>query len=456
MVSDGDCDVVLLGLGAASEHLAKQLAQAGLEVIAVERELVGGECPYWACVPTKMALRGAELVGEVNRARNLAGRASIDLDWSLVADRIRKDATQNWSDAEGAEQLTESGARLVRGEGRIVGTRSVAVDDTVFTARRAVIIGIGSSPDIPSVPGLADTPFWTNREAVAATEVPRSLAVMGGGPVGCEFAQMFARFGCHVTLVETSPTLLPGMEPQAAREIAKCFRDEDMTLSLGSEVVAVGYADDEFTVQLDDGKVFTAEHLLVATGRSADLKSLGVVEHLDGDANAKILHVDARCRVTEGVYALGDVTAVAAFTHTAVYQADVVFRDIIGEDAYDADYTALPATVFTDPEVASVGLTEQQAHDQELDVEVTISDLGARGWLNGVDGLIKTLVDRDSDQILGATAVAPVAGELIAVLQVAMRNNMTAKELRRTIWGYPTFAAAIPAALPEIKAGQSE
>lgn len=441
------CDVVVLGLGAGAENVANELAKAGQDVIAVEKELVGGECPYWACVPSKMALRAATLVGDVGRADALAGFASITPNWSPVAERIRAEATTDWNDADAAEQLEDNGARLVRGEGRLVSRSEVEVSGRRYQAERAVVIGTGTQASIPPIDGLAGTPYWTNREAVATTRVPESLVIVGGGPVGCEFAQIFARYGSEVTIIEADSFLLPGMEPQAGRMLAQDFRDGGIKLILDASVSSVQHSTSGFQVRVG-GRTLDAENLLIATGQTADLKALGAIDQLGVDGDAEALPIDERCRVTDGVYALGDITGVAPFTHTSVYQADIIVRDILDKDPYDADYTAMPRTVFTDPEVAMVGMTESDAKAAGHDVEIGISDLGARGWLSAEDGLIKTVVDSESGRLLGATCVGPVAGELVAVLQVAMRGGVTAQELRRTIWAYPTFSRAIPDALP--------
>ena len=442
------CDVLVLGVGSGSENVANELATAGLHVVAVEKELVGGECPYWACVPSKMALRSAELIGEVEKADARSGPSRVTPNWSLVAERIRAEATTNWNDADAVEQLQENGVELVRGEGRLVSSRAVEVAGRTIEATRAVVIGTGTRTAVPAIDGLAGTPFWTNRDAVAATAVPESLVVVGGGPVGCEFAQIFSRFGSTVTIVETDGGLLPGLEPQAGRMLAQAFRDEGIQVLVKTEVSSIQHSPAGFKIEIGN-RSLDSENVLIATGRTADLKAIGAIDQLRIDPRSESLPVDERCRVMDGVYGVGDITGVAPFTHTAAYQADIIVRDILGTDPYDADYTAMPQTVFTDPEVAMVGMTEQQARDADRDVVVGISDLGARGWLNATEGLIKTVVDRTSDRLLGATCVGPVAGETVAALQVALRAGVTTRELRRTIWAYPTFAHAIPDALPD-------
>src|SRR5215207_3068466 len=224
-MADVDVDVVVIGLGPGGEYLASRLAGAGLDVVGVEARLVGGECPYWACVPTKMMVRAAHTLAEARRVRELSGSAQVQPDWGPVATRVRQDATADWHDDAAVERLRGAGARVVHGNGRITAPGTVHVTggdgEQTFKARRAIVLNPGSEPTLPPVDGLADAPHWTNREASEALTVPESLVVLGGGPVGCEFGQVFARFGASVTLVEAAERLLPGDEPEAGELVAR-------------------------------------------------------------------------------------------------------------------------------------------------------------------------------------------------------------------------------------------
>ena len=260
-------DVVVIGLGVGGEEVAGRLAQAGLSVAGVEAGLVGGECPYWGCVPTKMMVRAAGVIGEVRRAATIAGPASISPDWSLVATRIRAEATDTWDDKVAVDRFVGKGGIFVRGRARITGRGEVTVGERVFTAGRGIVVATGTSPVIPAIPGLDQTRFWTNRDAVQAEEPPRSLVVVGGGAIGVEFAQVFARFGTQVTLLEAAPELLPTEEPEAGQVLRRVLEAEGLTVHTNAFVASVAHDVAGFEVTLADGARMSAERLLVATGR---------------------------------------------------------------------------------------------------------------------------------------------------------------------------------------------
>jgi pyruvate/2-oxoglutarate dehydrogenase complex dihydrolipoamide dehydrogenase (E3) component len=441
-------DVIVLGLGPGGEDVAGRLAVAGLDVVGIERELVGGECPYWGCVPSKMMIRAADSLAEGRRVDGLAGHAVVAPDWAPVARRIRDEATDTWDDTVAADRFTGKGGRLVRGSGLIVGPRSVEVDGTTYVASRALVINTGSRPSIPPIPGLDGTPYWTNRGAIETETVPASLVVLGGGAIGVELSQVFARFGSAVTIVEAADRLLSLEEPEASAVVTAALIRDGIDARTGSGASRVAFDGARFTVTTDAGDV-VGDRLLVATGRGADLSTFSA---LGIDVTARALPTDERCRVADGVYALGDVTGHGAFTHMSMYQADIVVRDLLGDDPYDASYVAVPRVTFTDPEVGAVGLTEEQARAAGVDVAVGVADLAssARGWIARAEGVVKVVADRRRGVLVGGTFVGPSGGEAMSALAVAIAAEVPLTLLGHQIWAYPTFHRAIGDALKDL------
>ncbi len=449
-------DVVVIGLGPGGEDVATRLASAGLTVVGVEARLVGGECPYYACVPTKMMIRAADALGEARRVRELAGDAQVRPDWAPVAARIRAEATDDWDDAVAVERFQKSGGRFVRGRARITAPGAVAVTtpsgERTFRATRGVVLNPGTEPAEPPVDGLAGTPYWTNRDAVALEQVPGSLIVLGGGPVGCEFAQVFARFGADVTLVEMAERLLPGDEPEAAAVLAEAFRAEGIRVRTGVSADRVEHGPDGFTVHLG-GEAVGARQLLVAAGRHTDLAALGVGA-VGLDERGRTIPVDERLRAAEGVWAVGDVTGHGAFTHMSMYQARIAAADILGDGDETADYRAVPRVTFTDPEIGAVGLTEAGARERGLRVRTGVAELPgtARGSIHkvGNTGLVKLVEDADRGVLVGATSAGPAGGEVLGALAVAVHAAVPTARLRTMIYAYPTFHRAIESALADL------
>lgn len=450
-----EVDLVVIGTGPGGEALANRAASAGLEVVAVEKHLVGGECPYYGCIPTKVMVRGSDALAESRRAGELAGDVTLEPSWSPVARRV-SEATADWDDAAAVKRLEDAGAVVHHGVGRLDGPRRVVValadgSEVAYTARRGVVLNPGTRPAEPPVEGLAGTPYWTNRDAVRATAVPASLVVVGGGPIGCELAQVFARFGSRVTVVQHADRLLERDEPEASALLEQVFVREGIRVLTGSELASVTYADGGFTLGLADGTPLTAERLLVGAGRRPNLDDLGL-ESVGLDPRS--VDVDERMRAGDGLWVIGDVAGHGAFTHLSMYQSAVAARDILGEEGPTAEYHAVPHTTFTDPEVAGVGLTEAAARDQGIDVRVGQTDLAAssRGYTHGpgAEGLIKVVEDAGSGVLVGACVVGPYGGEIISMLTLAVHARIPVETLRSMIYAYPTFHRAVESALADL------
>jgi pyruvate/2-oxoglutarate dehydrogenase complex dihydrolipoamide dehydrogenase (E3) component len=445
-----EVDVVVLGLGTSGEDLALQLLEAGLDVAGIEPQLVGGECPYWACIPSKMAIRAASLLAEARRVDGVAGQAQVTPDWSQVARRIREEATGGWDDTAAVARFESKGGRFVRGWGRLTGPRTVSAGDHSFTARLGVVISTGSKPAIPPIPGLAEVAYWTTHEAIAADPLPDSLIVLGGGAVGCELGQVFSRFGVEVTIVEGQDRLLPLEEPEASHVITAALEGDGIHLRTGARVEAAANRDGQIELTLEGGADISADRVLVATGRAVDLSKLGLAE-AGIDAAARFVEVDDRMRAGDGIWAMGDVTGKAMFTHTAFHQSAVVAADILELDPPPIDYESLPRVIFTDPEVGAVGLSEMQARERGQDVAVAVKNVPStfRGWLHDTDsqGLIKLVIDTENGTLAGATVVAPNGGEVLGLLSLAVHQKTPVDVLRNMTYAFPTFHGGIGEAL---------
>jgi pyruvate/2-oxoglutarate dehydrogenase complex dihydrolipoamide dehydrogenase (E3) component len=434
--------------------VATQLAKAGLSVVAVDRRLVGGECPYYGCIPSKMVIRAADVLAEGRRIPDFAGRSTVTSDWTPVHARIRDEATTDWDDQIAVDRLKDAGAEVVHGEARLTGPRTVEVDGTTYTAAKGVVLNTGTDPAAPPIDGLADTPYWTNRDVLRAEEAPASLVVVGGGPIGAELAQAFSRFGVQVTVLEVAERILGPVEPEASKVVADAFAAEGIQVLTGVRIESVSYAEGQFTVDLGEQTV-QADKLLVAAGRRPNLPDLGL-ETVGLDPGARSVEVDSRMRAVgadgEGLWAIGDITGKGAFTHMSMYQAAIAVRDILGQDGPEAAYHAVPHVTFTDPEVGGVGLTEQQARDAGLTVRVGTTDLASstRGWIAKASGLIKLVEDADRGVLVGATAVGPSGGEVLSMLVTAVHAEVPTDTLRSMIYAYPTFHRAVESALADL------
>jgi pyruvate/2-oxoglutarate dehydrogenase complex dihydrolipoamide dehydrogenase (E3) component len=450
-----EVDVVVIGLGPGGEYAAQKLAEAGLTVVGVEKALVGGECPFYGCIPSKMIIRAADALAEARRAATLGGPVDVTPDWSLVADRIDRQATNHWNDESHTTRLEEAGVEIVRGHGRLEGPGRVVVTGDAgtmaYAAARGVILNAGTEPAVPPVDGLAGTPFWTNREVMRLTELPASLVVIGGGPIGAELAQAMARFGVRVTVVEVADRILGPAEPEASAVIAGVFRREGIEVVTGATISRVHH-DGTFHVEVD-GRTIDADQLLVAAGRRTNLADVGL-ETVGLDPQARSVDTDERMRAADRLWAVGDITGRGQFTHVSMYQGAIAVRDLLGQDGATADYRALSWVTFTDPEVAAVGLTEQQAREAGLRVLVGRAEIpeSSRGWIHqlGNEGIVKVVADADRGILVGASVVAPAGGEIIGLLATAVHAEVPVATLRGMHFAYPTFHRAIESALGDL------
>lgn len=341
----------------------------------------------------------------------------------------------------------------MRGEGRLTGPGRVQVGDREIEVAKATVVATGMQPSIPPIAGLSDIPYWTNRQAMEAKDVPSSLVVLGGGAIGAELGQVFARFGSRVTIVEAMERLLPLDEPEAGEIVAAVLAAEGVDVRLGASAQRVDRDGRRFAVVLDGDDAVTGEQVLVATGRRADLAAVGL--HAVGVPHgARVVPVDEHLRVAPGVWAIGDVTGKGAFTHVAMYQARIAVADILGRPHEPADYRALPRVTFTDPEVGSVGMTEDEARRAGLEVLVGRASLSssARGWIHkaGNDGLIKLVADGARDVLVGAMSAGPSGGEVLGLLALAVHAEVPVARMREMIYAYPTFHRAVEDALRDL------
>lgn len=463
-MSGQEFDVVCLGGGVAGEAIATGLKDSGLSLAVVERELVGGECPYWGCIPSKTLLRSGEALTEAHRARHLAAsRVEWTIDMPKISQRVLWMA-RNLDDSRPARALEATGARLYRGIGNLTDARTVDVGGRRLSARRAIVIATGSTASIPPIPGLESVDFWTNRQATLPNEVPRSLAILGGGAIGVELGQAYARLGAAVTVLEAGPTLLGLEEPEVGAALRPHLEADGMTLVVSDPCVAVerdphvsSHANSASSaavkVHLKSGSVITANRLLVATGRRANAQAWGAT----GIAQTQRgwLKVDPQTLEAQpGVYGVGDVTGLGGFTHLAYYHGQIVARRLRGLDDH-ADHSAVPRVTFTDPEVASVGLTEAAAQARGIDVVVVRADPGetARGYIHDFrGGMLKLVGDRQRGVLVGATLVTPRAGEIIGELVVAVKLGIPLKTLADVIHPFPAFNRVLGESLQELAA----
>jgi pyruvate/2-oxoglutarate dehydrogenase complex dihydrolipoamide dehydrogenase (E3) component len=451
-------DVVCLGGGVAAEALTAGLEHSGLTLAVIERELVGGECAYWGCMPSKTLLRSGETLAEANRARRIAAsRVDWTVDFPKVSKRVRWMA-RDLDDTRPAAAMEATGARLFRGEGKLTDLRTVVVGSEQLTARRAVVIANGSTAAIPPIPGLDGIEFWTNRQATLPSDQPAALVILGGGAIGLELGQAFARFGSKVTVIEAAPTFLGLEEPEAGAALRPHLEEDGMTLIIGDPCVGVEKQADaasrlRVVVRLKSGATVSADRLLVATGRRSNAdawRAAGLAQTERGWLKVDPTTLEAQ----PGVFGAGDVTGLGGFTHVAHYHGQVIAQRLRGVDA-KADHTAVPRVTFTDPEIASVGLSEAAAREQGLDVVVTLHDptTTARGYIHDFHGgAIKLIADGRRGVLVGATLVTPRAGEIVGELVLAIKLGIPLQTLADIIHPFPAFNRVLGEGLGELAA----
>ncbi|MGY1616743.1 dihydrolipoyl dehydrogenase family protein [Geodermatophilus sp. SYSU D00691] len=445
-----EVDVVVIGGGPAGEVVAGRCADRGLETVLVERELIGGECSYWGCIPSKTLLRPGEALASAARVPGAAAALMGVVD--VTAAFARRDyMTSHWMDAGQERWLADHGVRLLRGIGRLAGVRKVKVDGGPrVTARRAVVLATGSSAVLPPVPGLAEVRPWDNRAATAAKEVPRRLLVLGGGAVGLELAQAFHRLGAaEVTVVEGGPRLLPREEPFAGEQVRTAFEQEGVTIRVGTRLTSVRRdgTDGPVRATLSTGQEMTADEVLVATGRRPRTDDLGLGSV--GLKPGRPVKVNDRLRAT-GVpggwlYAVGDCTGLAPLTHMGKYQARIAADVITGRDVRDrASLDIVTRVTFTDPQVCAVGLTVAEAQQRGIAVRVLDVDTGAVPGSyvlgEGLEGTTRLVVDEATDTLVGATITGSGVQELLHSAAVAVAGRIPLPELRHAVPAFPTVA----------------
>lgn len=449
-------DVFVIGGGGCGSDVTYALSGAGLAVMMAEREVLGGECANFGCDPTKAMLKSARVAALARRAGEFGVTVpSVGVDFAAVTARVRRLVDEET--AAGASIYEERGATVVRQEARLTGERRVELADGTVVEADRVVLATGSAPAPPPVPGLEAGGYWTNREAIWHGEgVPESLAVLGGGAIGLEFAQIYGRFGSRVTVVEALDRVLPGEDEDSSRAVAACLEREGIRLVTGRAVTSASRAQGGWRLEVAGDAAVEADRLLVATGRRPvlgghDLKAAGVEV---GDRGRPILGETLRT-TNPSVWIAGDATGDLLFTHVGGYEAEVVVADILGRP-FPRDYRVIPRVTYCEPEVAAVGQTEQEARESGRDVTVGFAPFSdnARSFIEGEgDGHVKIVADRRSGEVLGGHVVGEAAGELVHEIVAVMAGRVPAATAGDAVHAYPTRAESVRGALREAASG---
>ncbi len=453
-------DVVVVGAGSTGENVADRAVQGGLTAVVVEGELVGGECSYWACMPSKALLRGSQVLAEARAVGGAKQAVTGDLDVAATLER-RTSFTSNWKDDGQVSWLDSAHIDLVRGHGRLTGPKEVTVTaadgtTTVLTATQAVVMATGSTALVPPIDGLADAEPWTAREATSVKEAPASIVILGGGVIGVEMATAYRAFGADVTVVEGGPRLLSTYEPFVSELVAKSLQDKGVRVITGEKAVHVARSAGTVTLSTDAGTAVAAAEILVAVGRRPGTADIGLEtvglkpnEWLDVDDTLLVKGFD-------WLYAAGDVNHRALLTHMGKYQARICGDVIVARSkgsvdaqpwskhAATADAASVPQVVFCDPEVAAVGLTEAQAREKGIDVKTAEYNIGnvagAAVFADGYSGKAKMVVDASREVIVGVTLVGSAVGEMIHAATVAVVGEVPLSRLWHAVPSYPTIS----------------
>jgi len=456
-------EIVVLGAGSAGESIANNLAEHGRRVALVESNRVGGDCPYVACVPSKAMLRSAEVRNLLRRAPTFGATAVApslgEASAAFGAAVARRDELSHHLDDTGAStDLADHGVVLLRGRGRVTGPGRLDVDGSDYEWHH-LVVATGSSPTIPAIDGLSDLEVWTSDQALSSPDLPRSLLVLGGGAVGCELAQIYAGFGVAVTLIETAEHLAPREEPAVGAALADVLRADGVAVLTGVSARSAEAAAGGVRVTLDDGLTIEADRILVAAGRAPNVEGVGL-ELLGITAGAKGIDTEPTGRVAgqTHVWAAGDVTGVAPYTHTANYQARLVTANILGGAAV-ADYRAIPRVIYTVPPVAAVGRTSSEARDAGLRVTTATVKMSttARSATDGTpEGCIVLIADPARQVLVGAAAIGAHADEWLGEATLAIRAEIPLSVLTDVVHAFPTFSEALEPALRELREGPAE